>query len=100
MKQKADKLTINHEFNWVFLILLGNSIALVTVHQMKFERHRTVFFVFIAGLAFADLIGQVLTTFPVLLVYSHGYYVGGVRPIFIIIGFSEQNHVRPPRSVI
>lgn len=46
---------------------------------MKLERHRTVFFVFIAGLAFADLVGIVLTTFPVLLVYSHGYYFGGVR---------------------
>jgi hypothetical protein len=46
---------------------------------MKLERHRTVFFVFIAGLAFADLVGIFLTTFPVLLVYSHGYYFGGVR---------------------
>jgi hypothetical protein len=49
---------------------------------MKLERHRTVFFVFIAGLAFADLVGIFLTTFPVLLVYS-GYYFGedfgGVR---------------------
>ncbi|XP_046454440.1 prostaglandin E2 receptor EP3 subtype-like [Daphnia pulex] len=57
--------------------ILGNAIALVTVHQMKLERHRTVFFVFIAGLAFADLVGIFLTTFPVLLVYSHGYYFGG-----------------------
>ncbi|XP_032780853.2 prostaglandin E2 receptor EP3 subtype [Daphnia magna] len=57
--------------------ILGNAIALVTVHRMKLERHRTVFFVFIAGLAFADLVGIVLTTFPVLLVYSHGYYFGG-----------------------
>ena len=48
---------------------------------MKLERHRTVFFVFIAGLAFADLVGIFLMTFPVLLVYSHGYYFGGVRDL-------------------
>ncbi len=57
----------------------GNSIALFTIHRMKLERQRTVFFVFVAGLAFADLMGQILTTFPVLLTYSHGYYIGGVR---------------------
>lgn len=57
---------------------LGNAIALVTIHQMKLERQRTVFFVFVAGLAFADLVGKILTTIPVLLVYSHGYYIGGV----------------------
>lgn len=62
-----------------FFLCIGNAIALVTVHQMKLERHRTVFFVFIAGLAFADLVGIFLTTFPVLLVYFHGYYFGGVR---------------------
>lgn len=63
----------------------GNSIALFTIHRMKLERQRTVFFVFVAGLAFADLMGQILTTFPVLLTYSHGYYIGGVRHLTVSI---------------
>lgn len=37
------------------LIFIGNAITLVLIHQMKLERQRTVFFVFVAGLAFADL---------------------------------------------
>lgn len=64
------------------VLITGNAIALVTIHRMKLERQRTCFFVFVAGLAFADLLGQVLTTFPVLLTYSHGYYIGGVSCFF------------------
>ena len=45
---------------------------------MKLEQHRTVFFVFVAGLAWADLIGIIVNTVPVLIVYTRGHFVGGV----------------------
>jgi len=57
--------------------IVGNAIALATVHQMKLEQHRTVFFVFVAGLAWADLIGIIVNTVPVLIVYTRGHFVDG-----------------------
>lgn len=48
---------------------------------MKLEQHRTVFFVFVAGLAWADLIGIIVNTVPVLIVYMRGHFVGGVSAL-------------------
>ena len=50
------------------------------IHRMKLERNRTVFYVLVAGLAWADLIGIIITTIPVILNYSHGSFFGGVSP--------------------
>ena len=58
--------------------MAGNAIAIGMIQQMKLERHRTVFFVFVAGLAWADLIGIIVNTVPVLVVYTQGRFVGGV----------------------
>ena len=47
-----------------YCVCTGNTIALVLIHQMKLERQRTVFFVFVAGLAFADLGKTILLNKP------------------------------------
>ena len=69
-------------------MLTGNAIALGTIHQMKLEHHRTVFFVFVAGLAWADLIGIIINTVPVLVVYTRGHFIAGVSAL---ISFNAPN---------
>ncbi|GAB6022326.1 Prostaglandin E2 receptor EP4 subtype [Chamberlinius hualienensis] len=57
---------------------IGNAIAIFVLYRnSRREQMKTVFYVLVGSLAWTDLIGIVLTSIPVLLVYLNGRWVGG-----------------------
>lgn len=57
--------------------VFGNSLALFVLCNSPKEQKRTVFYRLVATLAFTDLFGTLATSPVVLVVYSHGRWVGG-----------------------
>ncbi|XP_069128172.1 prostaglandin E2 receptor EP2 subtype-like [Argopecten irradians] len=58
--------------------LMGNTLALVVLYTMKTEAKQTVFFTLLAGLAWTDLIGQLMTGPMAIIVYANNLsWVGG-----------------------
>ncbi|OWF34923.1 prostaglandin E2 receptor EP4 subtype-like [Mizuhopecten yessoensis] len=58
--------------------LMGNTLALVVLYTMKKETKQTVFFTLLAGLAWTDLIGQLMTGPIAIIVYANNLqWVGG-----------------------
>lgn len=63
--------------------LLGNILALVVLYTSKKEVKKTVFFVLLAGLAWTDLIGQLMTGPVAIVVYANNLKWVGGQPLCI-----------------
>lgn len=74
--------------------LMGNTLALVVLYTMKKEAKQTVYFTLLVGLAWTDLLGQLMTGPMAIIVYANNLqWVGGEATcmyhafIMICIGF-------------
>ncbi|XP_062578895.1 prostaglandin E2 receptor EP4 subtype-like [Saccostrea cucullata] len=61
--------------------ILGNILALVVLYTSRKEAKRTVFYTLLAGLAWTDLIGQLMTSPIAIVVYANNLKWVGGKPL-------------------